>query len=92
MLIVIKKTMDKFSKSARAIMRMLVETLGIGVGLACILWVLGQLIVSFHGYVFVGENNKFVLLTGVTIVTIGMFCFLMTFCLGKLPRRMKESS
>jgi len=72
------------TKIRNALKRIVVETLGVGVALACILWVLGHL-VAFHffGYILVGESNKLILFSEVALVTTGLLCFLRDLFLRK---------
>ncbi len=53
------------------------ETIGLGVAVASIFWVLINLFAFFFlGYVLVGEENRLVLVSEIALVTFGLFCFL----------------
>lgn len=71
-----------------ALFKILRESMGIGVALACIGWALAHLIVFLsYGYVLVGENNKILLVAEITLTSIGLFCLLTTFCRDKLSSK-----
>ena len=54
----------------------LVEVIGAGVALGCIVWVLGHLLAfDFFGYFMVGESNKFILYSEIALVFFGLICF-----------------
>ena len=58
----------------------LIESIGVGVALGCIVWVLGHLVAfDFYGYFLVGESNKFILYSEISLVCFGLVCFLKTF-------------
>jgi hypothetical protein len=70
--------------SGRALVRMLVEAVGLGVALVCIGWVLGHLIAFLsYGYVLIGDTNRLVLSVEVALVSFGLLCFLVTFCMDR---------
>jgi hypothetical protein len=63
---------------------MIVETVGVGVALTCIFWVLGHLAAFyFFGYILVGEENRLILLGEIALISAGSFCFLTDFWLRK---------
>jgi hypothetical protein len=72
------------TRTERSVVRMLVETLGIGVALACMFWVLGHL-TAFHffGYILVGEENRLILFSEIALISSGFLCFLADFWLRK---------
>ena len=58
----------------------LVEVIGAGVALGCIVWVLGHLLAfDFIGYFMVGESNKLILYGEIALVFFGLICFIKTF-------------
>lgn len=68
----------------KPVVRMIVETVGVGVALACILWVLGHLAAFyFFGYILVGEENRLILFGEIAFITSGFLCFLTDFWLRK---------
>jgi len=65
-------------------MQMIVETVGVGVALVCISWVLGHLVAFyFFGYILVGETNRLILFGEIAVITSGLLCFLADFWLRK---------
>ena len=72
------------NRTEKAVVRMVVETVGVGVALACIFWVLGHLAAFyFFGYILVGEENRLILLGEIALISSGFFCFLTDFWLRK---------
>ena len=66
----------------------LVEVVGAGVALGCIVWVLGHLIAfDFYGSFMVGESNKFILYGEITLVSFGLLCFIKILFSGILNRK-----
>lgn len=54
----------------------LIEVMGVGVALGCIIWVLGHLVAFvFYGSFMVGESNKLVLYGEIALVSLGLACF-----------------
>lgn len=60
------------------LVRTLIEIVGAGVAIACVVWVLWHLVAFLNGYVLVGESNKLILLGEVAIVSFGLLCFLIS--------------
>ncbi|MDQ1279319.1 MAG: hypothetical protein QG670_579 [Thermoproteota archaeon] len=53
------------------------KTVGSGVAAASILWVLINLVsIWFCGSIIIGEPNSSVLISEISLVTLGLFCFL----------------
>ena len=66
----------------------LVEVIGVGVALGCIVWVLGHLVAfDFYGYFIVGESNKLILYSEIVLVSLGLLCFLKLFFRDKIKAR-----
>jgi len=74
-------------KTEKSMALMIMETIGVGVALACIFWVLGHLAAFyFFGYILVGEGNMLVLFSEIALITLGLLCFLADFLLRKTSK------
>lgn len=74
-------------KSRKHIKHSIVEIVGVGVGLACISWVLVHLVAFyFFGYILIGEGNKLVLFCEIALISLGLLCFLTDFVEKKIEK------